>query len=160
MRPACRVLPGQMELDLFAAPPATDRDAEAVSACVAWLASRGCDEGRVAPMVGEIFGSFGRSEGFDRAKCLEYFYGNRPIPSLRACPPSLIGVFDRSVDYHVVWDRCWAARWVPLREVYEVAEWKYNYRSPYTGEPVWVWYIDVDGREVKRPYGEEMECEG
>lgn len=31
---------------------------------------------------------------------------------------------------------------------------------PYTGAPVFIWYIDNEGREVKRPYGEEMECEG
>lgn len=31
-------------------------------------------------------------------------------------------------------------------------EWHYNYREPYTGAPVYVWYIDNEGREVKRPY--------
>jgi len=38
-------------------------------------------------------------------------------------------------------------------EVFEVAEWHYcQYKEPYTGAPVYVWYIDNEGREVKRPY--------
>lgn len=47
-----------------------------------------------------------------------------------------------------------------LIDVFAVREWRYNYRMPYTGAPVFIWYIDNEGREVKRPYGEEMECEG
>lgn len=39
-----------------------------------------------------------------------------------------------------------------LTDALEVKEWHYNYRSPYTGAPVWVWYIDNRGCEVKRPY--------
>ncbi len=44
-------------------------------------------------------------------------------------------------------------------DLFEVREWRYNYRRPYTGAPVFIWYIDNDGREVKRPY-EEDACEG
>lgn len=52
-----------------------------------------------------------------------------------------------------MWDRCWAAKWIPLQEVFEVAEWHYcQYKEPYTGAPAYVWYIDNEGREVKRPY--------
>lgn len=27
-----------------------------------------------------------------------------------------------------------------------------QYKEPYTGAPAYVWYIDNEGREVKRPY--------
>lgn len=75
------------------------------------------------------------------------------LQRLRACPPSLMGVFDQGIDYHTLWDRCWAAKWIPLQEVFEVAEWHYcQYKEPYTGAPAYVWYIDNEGREVKRPY--------
>ncbi|EEP44826.1 hypothetical protein COLINT_02325 [Collinsella intestinalis DSM 13280] len=149
------VIPGQMALDLFPEPSRPD----AAESCISRLVSMGCDEERVAPMVRELFGRFGAPEARDRANCLAYFYGARPIPRLRSCPPSAIGLFDGSIDYHVVWDRCWAARWAPLRDVFEVREWRYNYRRPYTGAPVFIWYVDNKGREVKRPY-EEGACEG
>ena len=154
-----RVDPRQMTLDLF---PQEHVKAESpMESCVSWLTGeRGCDEGRVRPLVAECYRLFRVPEAFDRARALEYFYGDRAVPRLRACPPSLIGVFDAGTDCHTVWDRCWAARWVPLREAMEVREWRYNYRMPYTGAPVFIWYIDNEGREVKRPYGEEMECEG
>lgn len=149
------VIPGQMVLDLFP----KEREPSPLERCVSHLVSRGCDEARVRPMVEELYGLFGTSEAFDRAMCLEYFYGARPVPRLQACPPMMVGLFDRSLDYHVVWDRCWAARWAPLQDVFEVREWRYNYRRPYTGAPVFIWYVDNKGREVKRPY-EEDACEG
>lgn len=101
------VIPGQMTLDLFP----KEREPSPLESCVSHLVSRGCDEAKVRPMVEELYGMFGAAEAFDRAKCLEYFYGVRPIPRLRACSPMMIGLFDRTLDYHVVWDRCWAARW-------------------------------------------------
>lgn len=149
------VIPGQMALDLFP----RERKPSPLERCVSHLMSKGCDEVRVRPMVEELYGRFGTAEALDRAKCLEYFYGTRQIPRLQACSPMMIGLFDRSIDHHVVWDRCWAARWAPLIDVFEVREWRYNYRMPYTGAPVFIWYIDNKGREVKRPY-EEGACEG
>ena len=137
------VIPGQMALDLFP----RERKPSPLERCVSHLVSKGCDEVRVRPMVEELYGRFGTAEAFDRAKCLEYFYGARPVPRLQACPPMMVGLFDRTLDYHVVWD------------VFEVREWRYNYRRPYTGAPVFIWYVDNKGREVKRPY-EEDACEG
>lgn len=151
-----RAIPGQMTLDLFP----KERNPSPLEGCVSHLVSRGCDEAKVRPMVEELFGTFPAAEAYDRARCLEYFYGARPVPRLRACPLAMIGLFDRTLDYHVVLDRCWAARWAPLIDVFAVREWRYSYRMPYTGTPVFIWYIDNEGREVKRPYGEEMECEG
>lgn len=145
--------PGQMVLDLF--PEDKPKTKSPLESCIEWLVELyGCDEGRIKPLAVELFGKFGTIEGWERAKCLGYFYGSNghEVPRLKACPPALIGVFDPSIDYHVLWNRCWAARWVPLREALEVKEWHYNYRSPYTGAPVWVWYIDNRGCEVKRPY--------
>lgn len=146
MRHSSRVtlIPGQLVLDLF---PDDGEDGFPSDRCVGWLVGTyGCEEARVRPLVDDLFSLFGVSEGFERAKVLGYFYGDdaHSVPRLRACPPSAIGVFDRGLDYHAVWDRCWAARWVPLREAFEVREW--------TGAPVWVWYIDMEGREIKRPF--------
>lgn len=99
------VIPGQMTLDLFP----KEREPSPLEGCVSHLVSRGCDEAKVRPMVEELYGIFDAPEAFDRAMCLEHFYGVRPVPRLRACPPTMIGLFDRALDYHVVWDRCWAA---------------------------------------------------
>lgn len=144
--------PRQMVLDLF--PEERPKRKSPPERMIDGLIACGCDEGRVRPLVEELFRKFGNVEGTDRAQCLAYFYGTgrHAIPRLQACPPCLIGIFDEGIDYHTVWDRCWAARWIPLQEVFEVMEWHYNYREPYTGAPVHVWYIDNEGREVKRPY--------
>lgn len=139
-------LPGQMSLDLYPAPPPESAEA----ACIRWLVEAGCDEGAVAPMVARLYERFGR-DARDRAKALAHFYGKRRIPG----SPEAFGVFDPATDYHVVWDRCWAARWVGAEEAANVMRWNYNYRKPYTGAPVYIWYIDNRGREVKRPYEEE-----
>ena len=148
-----RPLPGQMALSLF--PEERSEEKSPLESCISWLIDvGGCEEGRIRPLATQCFEMFGRSEAFDRARELEHFYGKHAAPRLRACPPSLMGMFDRGIDYHTLWDRCWAARWVPLREAMEVKCWHYNYRQPYTGAPVWVWYIDNRGREVKRPYEE------
>lgn len=144
---------GQMMLDLFPEERQEDRSPEDL--CVSWLVeTHGCDEGRVRPLVAQLYRQFGDAEAFDRAKALACFYGTHATQRLRACPPSIMGVFDQGIDYHTLWDRCWAARWVPLQEALEVASWRYGqYREPYTGAPEYVWYIDGRGREVKRPYG-------
>lgn len=146
-----RLEPGQMVLDLFHEERREDGSLEDL--CVSWLVeTHGCDERRVRPLVAQLYRQFGDAEAFDRAKALACFYGTHATQRLRACPPSIIGVFDQGIDYHTLWDRCWAAKWVPLREAMEVKCWNYNYREPYTGAPAYVWYIDNRGFEVKRPY--------
>lgn len=143
--------PRQMVLDLF--PDERPKEKSPLETCVSWLIETcGCDERRIRPLVTQCYETFGRAEAFDRARELEHFYGKHAVPRLAACPPSIVGLFDPDTDYHTVWDRCWAARWVPLREAMEVREWRYNYRQPYTGAPVWIWYIDNGGNEVKRAY--------
>lgn len=148
-----RQLPGQMTLDLF--PDESTASKTPMEECLSWLVEQcGCDEARIRPLVEQCYRMFGRVEAFDRARELEHFYGKHATPRLEACPPALMGMFDQGIDYHTLWDRCWAAKWVPLVEAMEVKVWHYNYRQPYTGAPVWVWYIDNRGREVKRPYEE------
>lgn len=146
--------PRQMVLDLF--PEDRPRIRSALETCMESLLEAGCDEQRVRPMAEFLFSRFGNVEGLDRAHCLAYFYGTgrHAVPRLQACPPALIGLYDEGLDYHTIWDRCWAARWIPLQEALEVMEWHYNYRKPYTGAPEWIWYTDNGGREIKRPYKE------
>lgn len=146
-------VPGQLALDLFPSKPVKAKSP--IEDCMDHLVGFcGCDESRVRPLAEGIFARFGRWEARDRASCLGYFYGDgrHAIPRLQACPPSVLGVDDARLDYHTVWDRCWAARFIPLAEALEVMEWRYTYRKPYTGEPEYVWYTDMAGREVKRRY--------
>ena len=146
MKPA----PGQTVLDLF---PEKRKERESpLEECVRWLTDAcGCDEERIRPLATTCFEMFDAAEAFSRARELEHFYGKRATPRLQACPPSLMGMFDGGIDYHTLWDRCWAARWVPLREAMEVKCWNYTYRK-HDLAPAYIWYVDVDGREVKRPY--------
>lgn len=140
---------GQMTLDLF---PERHTRKSAPERCMGRLIEAGCDESRVKPIVEVIFKKFTGYEAEARANCLAHFFGDRAIPRLQACPPSLIGVDDERIDHNTVYDRCWAARWIPLAEALEVKMWHYNYRTPYTGAPIYIWYIDNQGREIRRPY--------
>lgn len=143
-------LPGQMVLDLF--PEEYPKWANPLESVIRWLVDEWlCPEEDVRPYVERAFREFGRPEAVDRAHELPYFYSakrKRVIP----CDPESLGMFDASIEYHVFWDRCWAALWIGTEEAASVSAWHYNYRKPYTGAPVDVWYIDNDGREVRRPY--------
>lgn len=120
-------LPGQMVLDLF--PEEYPKWANPLESVIRWLVDEWlCPEEDVRPYVERAFREFGRPEAVG------------------------LGMFDASIEYHVFWDRCWAALWIGPEEAASVSAWHYNYRQPYTGAPVDVWYIDNDGREVRRPY--------
>ena len=149
-------IPGQMALDLF--PREIGDGPLSIGGSVDLLVERGCPEAVVRPAVETIYRSV-RHGAYERAMCLGYFYGNRAIPNLVGRDPGELGIYDAELDYHAIWDRCWAARWVAFDEAVTVASWDYNYRKPYTGAPAFIWYVDNDGREVKRPY-EEVQCEG
>lgn len=143
-------MPCQLALDLFPSDRKSPYDA---SDRIEELVEAGCPRGVVEPMVRDLYLLFRPPEAYDRSVAIAYIYGRRPVRNLVGCDPVMLGVFDRGIDYHVLWDRCWAAHWVPLAEALRVRMWHYgNYRQPYTGAPVYVWYIDNDGREVKRPY--------
>lgn len=148
-----RPLKGQTWLDLF---PATERDVG--GDCVRWLVDAcGCEESDVRPVVEKLLWQFGDIEGWSRAKALPSIYGKRAVPNLKPMTAygeliDYIGLFDYKIDHNTLWDRCWAARWVELTEAMRVKEWRYSYATPYTGAPVWVWYVDVDGNEIKREF--------
>ena len=82
--------PRQMVLDLF--PEERPKRKSPPERMIDGLIACGCDEGRVRPLVEELFRKFGNVEGTDRARCLAYFYGTgrHAIPRLQACPPCLI----------------------------------------------------------------------
>ena len=144
-------LPGQMMLNLF--PEEQPKWANPLESVIRWLVEEWmCPEEDVRSYVERAFREFRMPEAVDRAHELPYFYSakrKRVIP----CDPESLGMFDASIEYHVFWDRCWAALWIGPEEAANVSAWHYNYRQPYTGAPVDVWYIDNDGREVRRPYG-------
>lgn len=80
------------------------------------------------------------------------FFGKHDAERLRGIDPGALGMFDADIDYHVLWDRCWAARWIPLEEASRVAVWRYGYASTYTGAPARVSYVGVDGVSVEREF--------
>ena len=143
-------LPCQMALNLF--PEERPKWANPPEGTIRWLVEEHlCPEADVRPYVERAFREFSRPEAVDRAHELPYFYSarrKRVVP----CDPERLGMFDASIDHHVFWDRCWAALWIGPEEAANVSVWHYNYRQPYTGAPIDVWYIDNEGREVRRPY--------
>lgn len=143
----------QLALDLFGdARRGADHEAE----CASWLESRGVPRDVARAACRRLFAAFPAPEAWARAKAVEHMRGRRAVPRLLACPLDLLGVFDAVLDYHTVWDRCWAARWVGLQEALEVRSWSYSgYRAPYTGAPVEVRYVDMRGVEHRRPYETE-----
>lgn len=76
-------------------------------------------------------GWYERTKGIaDAARMMEN--GRCPAPSLFAACYSL-GVFDYSIDYHVIWDRCWAAKnGVRWSDAVKLLGWDYS-----KGEPIW-----------------------
>lgn len=148
-----RPLDGQMTLDLFPEERPKARAWRPFEDTLDWLINTWhCPEDVVRPYVERCFGEFTETwEAVDRAQELKWFFsaGRRRQPG---CAPEELGMFDHGIDYHVFWDRCWAALWIGPEEAKQVMEWHYNYRQPYTGAPAHVWYIDNHGREVRRPY--------
>lgn len=144
-------LPGQMALNLF--PEEQPKWANPLESTIRWLVDeRLCPEADVRPYVERAFSEFSRPEAVSRAHELPYFYSSKRKRTIQ-CAPELLGMFDHGIDCHVFWDRCWAALWIGPEEAANVMEWRYcQYRAPYTGAPIDVWYIDNDGREVRRPY--------
>lgn len=150
MSARCAVSPGQMQLDLWGSHEKRCDPAEDI---IAWLVeSHSCDEGDVRPVVERLFREFPKNEAIGRAKALTSFFGKHAAERLRGTDPGALGMFDADIGYHVLWDRCWAARWIPLGEASRVSVWNYNYASPYTGAPARVSYVDADGELVEREF--------
>ena len=120
-------LPGQMVLNLF--PEEQPKWANPLESVIRWLVDEQlCPEEEVRPYVERAFREFGRPEAVDRAHELPYFYSAKR-------------------------KRCWAELWIGPEEAANVSAWRYcQYKTPYTGAPIDVWYIDNDGHEVRRPY--------
>lgn len=146
---------GQLALPLFQDEPKADRHREVSfrDSQMEYLTWAGCPLEVVGPMADRIISEFSHWQAEGRMTVLAHFYGKRePVRNLIGHTPEEMGTYEPELDYHVLWDRCWAARWIPFEEALNVKSWHYNYRRPYTGAPVHVWYIDNEGREVKRPY--------
>ena len=47
---------------------------------------------------------------FDRCKVLRVVYGMGALPGWQDGDERHLGIWDSAIDYHVVWDRCWAAQ--------------------------------------------------
>lgn len=104
---------GQLVLDLFSH---TEPNQRALEGCLEWLHRvHGCSDA-VDDVVRAIFEACG-CDGYDRAKVMTVLDGAHRVSGFTLADASLFGVFDPTLDYHVCWDRAWAARkgvWKPF----------------------------------------------
>ena len=99
---------GQMTLDLFGEKPSRPMHATSqVDETIAWLCDRrGCDHD-IDPVVRRIFETM--PDAFERCKVLTSLSGYLRRDGYGMGDVETFGVFDATLDYHVVWDRRWAA---------------------------------------------------
>ena len=119
---------GQMALDLFPAPPS-----DHVEKTLRWMCDvHGCERERIAVFVRRLYRDFPQCEAFSRCKALVHFFdGRKSSEPLQCTSPAQIGVFDPRLDYHTVWDRCWARmRGLPMEQVYRLKSWDYGHDRP------------------------------
>ncbi len=117
-----------MSLDLFPAPPVVwDMERE-------WEWLRGepfavGDEAR--PALERIYAARGDHDAFEAAKCLRSLSGRHRIEGWDVSDAEALGLYDPCIDYHVCWDRCWAARrGLPKEDALGVMEWNYAKDEP------------------------------
>ena len=121
----------QMTLDLF---PEVRRHAHTPEWCIEWLQGvHGCTDA-IVPLVESLYSEFGFIEAFERAKCLKSLDGKRRIDGwvLRDAV-DVYDLFNPDLDYHVFWDRAWAARnGYGKDDVRLLVGWDYGSK-----EPIW-----------------------
>lgn len=98
---------------------------------VDWLVeTHGCPRDVVHERVYRLYDEFGRA-GFERCKVYTDLCGKFPAGDLTIEDEGLLGVFDRSVNYHLLWDRAWAARkGIPKEKLGNMFRWDYAHNRP------------------------------
>ena len=122
-------LKGQLTLDMLFEKPKPDKPLP--EKCIDWLVDiHGCPREKVAPRIERLFAEFGR-DAWDRAKAYPALCGKNAIPGYDVSDDEWLGVFDRELDYHTVWDRVWAARQgLQMEEVARLRFWDYTHKKP------------------------------
>jgi hypothetical protein len=136
-----RTCEGQLSLDAALYPTHEHTTGYWVDWCVEWLVDvRGCTDA-VVPYVRRLYEEFERGEAFDRASALIDLNGDGRRGDWSLADVDVLGVYDHTVDYHVCWDRAWAAEKGLARDrVRHLVEWDYSKDGPvfddeiYSGE--------------------------
>lgn len=126
-------LSGQLSLLLFAETRADDPKA----AHIEWLRkARGLDDEGIE-LAERVFDAFpSMQEAIERCKAINVANGSRKLVGWETSDAvDIIGVLDPSLEYHVCWDRAWAARnGCPKQDVPRVVAWDWKRLSPVYGE--------------------------
>lgn len=127
MARAVRPCEGQAALDLFGPPRRRPIDES-----LRWLVRVwGCREEDVMPHLRRLYAEFAAWDADERAKVLVDFYWPRHKPAFDGLTPEQVGMYDRTIDYHTAWDRCWAIRrGMDPREALRVVSWDYGNDRP------------------------------
>lgn len=106
----------------------TDDDAELRDKWWAYLlGKRKIDAQECRDVFDDLIETFGRDEAFERSKALEVVSGERRASGWSMADVEILGLFDKSFDYHTVWDRAWAARkGMPKKKVAKLLAWDYG----------------------------------
>jgi hypothetical protein len=126
-----RTCDGQLSLDSALYTPHEHTDGYWVGWCVEWLVDvRGCTDA-VVPYVRRLYAEFKRVEAFDRAKSLIALDGDGLCGDWSLADVDVLGVYDHAADYHVCWDRAWAAEKGLARDrVRHLVGWDYSKDVP------------------------------
>ena len=113
----------QLEIPLLFVTPKSEDDP--VDSCLDWFKTHGCAH-CVEPYIARLFNEFGRSEAWSRSAIFSELCGPRQVDGWCLDDAELLGVYDHSVDYHVIWDRHWALQMLVPRE-FVPKVWKCGY---------------------------------
>lgn len=89
-----------------------------------------CDFDRTVPLVDRLYAEFSPTEAFERAKVIPAAFGrgHEQTPEIDGkVLEDVIGIFDKSVSYHTVWDRKYAVlHGMSLKDASRLIEWNYS----------------------------------
>lgn len=125
-------LSGQLSLLLFAETRADDPKA----AHIEWLRkARGLDDEGIE-LAERVFDAFpSMQEAIERCKAINVANGSRKLVGWETLDAvEILGILDPSLDYHVCWDREWAARrGYSKQDVARMSSWNYAKNEPVFG---------------------------
>lgn len=125
---------GQLSLDFFLEKHTVWRDPE--NWISGMIKSCGIDKDGVR-LARRIFAELPWLEAAERSKVVPVLSGKYRVEGFTVTDVDLFGVFDLTLDYHVCWDRKWAAiKGVPKDRIADIAAWDYGKNAPVFREEV------------------------
>lgn len=97
-----------------------------------WLLDvRLIDAGECRAIFDSLIESFEIPEAFERSKSLNVLSGKRKVPGWCVDDVDVLGLLDKSIDYHTVWDKAWGARnGYGKKDVRKMTGWDYGKQKP------------------------------